>query len=157
MKLSAAISARSVYTIQPCHFMQSHTDTQGACVFSCNLPPALLVEWPGYFTCYCGNTGVERIPKRRVSTESWPSAEKKILPPQGFEPTTFWSRVRRSNHWAIPAPPSIASFKSALKPHLFSSALNASSVYVHLCAIQWFRVSVCVVSDAQRRLLNEVL
>ena len=30
--------------------------------------------------------------------------EKKILPlpPQGFEPTTFQSRVRHSNHWAIP-------------------------------------------------------
>ena len=30
--------------------------------------------------------------------------EKKILPPllQGFEPATFQSRVRRSNHWAIP-------------------------------------------------------
>ena len=32
--------------------------------------------------------------------------EKKILPPpqQGFEPATFRSRVRRSNHWATPAP-----------------------------------------------------
>ena len=29
--------------------------------------------------------------------------DKTILPPlqQGFEPTTFWSQVRRSNHWAI--------------------------------------------------------
>ena len=32
-------------------------------MFSCNLPPALLAEWPGYFTCYCSNTGVEWIPK----------------------------------------------------------------------------------------------
>ena len=32
--------------------------------------------------------------------------EKKILPPlqQGFEPATFRSRDRRSNHWAVPAP-----------------------------------------------------
>ena len=32
--------------------------------------------------------------------------EKKILPPllQRFEPATFRSRVRSSNHWAIPAP-----------------------------------------------------
>ena len=32
--------------------------------------------------------------------------DKKILPPllRGFEPATFQSRVRRSNHWAIPAP-----------------------------------------------------
>ena len=35
----------------------------GACVFNCNLPPALLAEWPGSFTCYYGNTGVEQIPK----------------------------------------------------------------------------------------------
>jgi len=34
--------------------------------------------------------------------------EKKILPPsqQGFEPATFRSRIRCSNHWAIPAPKS---------------------------------------------------
>ena len=37
--------------------------------------------------------------------------EKKILPPfqQGFEPATFQSRVRRSNHWSIPAPWHVAS------------------------------------------------
>ena len=33
------------------------------CVFSCNLPPTLLAERSGSFTCYCGNTRVERIPK----------------------------------------------------------------------------------------------
>ena len=32
-------------------------------VFTCNLPPALLAEWPGYVACYCGNTGAEWIPK----------------------------------------------------------------------------------------------
>ena len=87
-------------------------------MFSCNLPPALLAEWPGFFTCYCGNTGVERIPK--VSTESTESQhrkstlEKKILPPfqQGFEPATFQSRVRCSNHWAIPAPNCLLLFLS---------------------------------------------
>ena len=30
-------------------------------MFSCNLPPALLVEWPGSFMCLCGSTGVEQI------------------------------------------------------------------------------------------------
>ena len=54
------LGANSVYTIQPCSFIQSHI--LGACVFRCNLPPALLTEWSGSFTCYCGNTGVERIP-----------------------------------------------------------------------------------------------
>ena len=37
--------------------------TEGPCVFSCNLPHALLAGWLGPFTCNCGNTGVERIPK----------------------------------------------------------------------------------------------
>ena len=45
---TAAILARSAYTIQPCT-MSPHAEphTYGACVFSCNLPPALLAEWPG--------------------------------------------------------------------------------------------------------------
>ena len=34
-----------------------------ACMFSCNQPPSLLAEWPGFFTCYCGNAVVKRIPK----------------------------------------------------------------------------------------------
>ena len=42
--------------------------------------------------------------------------EKKIIPPfqQGFEPATFQSRVRCSNHWAIPAPMFCVDSKSAL-------------------------------------------
>ena len=48
---------------------------------------------------------------RNKSLHRKSTLEKKIPPPppprpfqQGFEPTTFQSRVRRSNHWAIPAP-----------------------------------------------------
>ena len=45
--VSREIAARSVYTIQPCtmsrHFME-RPHTQGAFVFSCNLPLALLAE-----------------------------------------------------------------------------------------------------------------
>ena len=36
---------------------------QDACVFSINLTLALLAEWPGSFTYWCGNTGLERIPR----------------------------------------------------------------------------------------------
>ena len=49
----------------PCH-VTSRKITNVAwdiCIFSCNLPPALLAEWSGSFTRYCGNTGVGRIPK----------------------------------------------------------------------------------------------
>ena len=62
---TAAISAQvlctpfnhaSVYSVT-----SSKARTYGACVFSCNLPPALLAaEWPGSFTQYCGNAGLER-------------------------------------------------------------------------------------------------
>ena len=43
---------------------------------------------------------------RNKSQHRKSTLEKKVLPPfqQGFEPATFQSRVRRSNHWAIPAP-----------------------------------------------------
>ena len=60
---TAAISAHSVYTIQPCTVTSLHAKphTYGACVFSCNQPPALLAEWQGFFTCYCNNNWVERI------------------------------------------------------------------------------------------------
>ena len=37
--------------------------------FGCNLPPALLVKWPGSFTCHCSNTGVERTLNRRQHTK----------------------------------------------------------------------------------------
>ena len=44
---------------------------------------------------------------RNKSQHRKSTLENKILPPfqQGFEPATFQSRVRCSNHWAIPAPP----------------------------------------------------
>ena len=44
---------------------------------------------------------------RNKSQHRKSTLEKRILPPfqQGFEPATFQSRVRRSNHWAIPAIP----------------------------------------------------
>ena len=43
---------------------------------------------------------------RNKSQHRKSTLEKKILPPfqQGFKPVTFQSRVRCSNHWAIPAP-----------------------------------------------------
>ena len=77
---------------------------KGVCVFRCNLPPALLAEWPGSFTYHCGNMGLERTPNKTQHTKL--TLEKKIPPPllPGFELATFRSRVRRSNQQAIPAP-----------------------------------------------------
>ena len=71
------LGTSSVYTIQPCTIsLHAKPNTYGVCVFSCNLPPALLAERPGSFMGYCGNTGVEGIPKITVSTESWPWRRK---------------------------------------------------------------------------------
>ena len=164
---TAAVSAQVLctpYNHAPCHFMHSHIRKVYACLaVTCHLH---LAEWPGSFTCYCGNTGVLLLlswclmssdviwhirdklwpmPKHgsirkvyaclavtchlhfwqndrdflraTVVTRGWngyrnkiqhrkSTLEKKILPPfqQGFEPATLQSRVRRSNHWAIPAP-----------------------------------------------------
>ena len=57
---------------------------------------------------------------RNKSQHRKSTLENKILPPfqQGFEPATFQSRVRRSNHWAIPAPLSGESCSSALNSFL---------------------------------------
>ena len=65
---TAAVSAHVLctpYNHAPVYSVISFEATYArfACVFSCNLPPALLAEWPGSFTCYCGNTQVERILK----------------------------------------------------------------------------------------------
>ena len=72
-------------------------------MFSCNLPLALLAEWPGFLRATAvirGWNGYRNKSQHRKLT-----LEKKSLPPllPGLEPATFWSRVRRSNHWAIPA------------------------------------------------------
>ena len=76
-------------------------------VFRCKLPPAHLAEWPGYFTCYCGDTGVERTPNKSQHTQL--TMEKKIL--HSFLPrlelATFQSRVRRSYQQAILADMSV--------------------------------------------------
>ena len=39
----------------------SEPHMQDACMFSCDLPPVLLAEWPWSFTCHCSNMGVEWI------------------------------------------------------------------------------------------------
>ena len=39
---------------------------KGVCLFRCNLPPTLLVEWLGSFTCHCSNTGMERTKTKSV-------------------------------------------------------------------------------------------
>ena len=103
---TAAILAQVLctsYNRAPCHFMQSHIRKVYVCLaVTCHLhfwqndrdllrATVVTRGWNGY---------------RNKSQHRKSTLEKKILPPlqQGFEPATFQSRVRRSNHWAIPTP-----------------------------------------------------
>ena len=112
---TAAVSARSVYTIQPCHFMQNHIRKVHVCLaVTCHLHfwqndrdllPATVVT-RGWNICQ------NKSQHRRLTLEK----KMKILPPllQVFEPVTLQSRVRRSNHWAIPLPMTNTSQKMSL-------------------------------------------
>ena len=65
---TAAVSARSVYTIQPCTMsLHAKPHTKGACVFSCNLP-----FWRNDWDLFRATANTEI----RVSTESWPCRRK---------------------------------------------------------------------------------
>ena len=93
----------TLYNHAPCHFMQSHICKGHACLaVTCDrhfwqndqdilCAAAVTWGWNGYWN---------KNQHRKLTQE------KKILPPllPGLEPGTFRSRVRRSNHWAIPAP-----------------------------------------------------
>ena len=76
------------------HHVTSCKATYGACIFSSNLPTALLAAWPGTFMCYFGNTGVERILKQESAQKGDPGEEKSPADPAEFEPATFRLRVR---------------------------------------------------------------
>ena len=129
---TAAISARSVYVVQPCtmsrHFMQIHIRMVHAClVVTCHLhfwqndrdllrATAVTQGWNGY---------------RNGSQHRKSTLEKKILPPllPGLEPDTFRSRVRHSNHWAIPAPQLYCCVKR--------NAINSHSYPSHMSLVSW--------------------
>ena len=70
---------------------------------------------------------------RNKSQHRKSTLEKKILPPfqQGFEPATFQSRVRCSNHWAIPAPPILK--MSTREIYLYPPTLLAAQI-LKMCA-----------------------
>ena len=66
-------------------------NTQRAGGLSCNLPPALLAEWPGSFMHYCSNTGVKQTPKQESTQKVDPG---EVNPPPlllVIQPTTFQS------------------------------------------------------------------
>ena len=101
---TAAVSEQVLctpYNHAPCHFMQSHIHK----VYACSAVTCHLHFWQNdrdLFRATAVTRGWNRY--RNKSQHRKSTLEKKILPllQQGFEPATFQSRVRRSNHWAIP-------------------------------------------------------
>ena len=110
------------YNRAPCHFMQNHICHVHACLaVTChlhfwqndrNLLRATAVTRgcsPLLRATVMFHPPVTTVARKRYRNKSQHrelTLEKKILPPllQGFELATFQSRVRRSNHRAIPAP-----------------------------------------------------
>ena len=111
------------YNHTPCHFKQSHIrNVHGYLAVTCHLhfrqndrgllrATAVTRGWNGY----------RNKRQHRKST-----LEKKIPPPlqRGFEPATFQSRVRRSNHWAIPAHQRLCWFTQMFLSDLLLLCLN---------------------------------
>ena len=98
---TAAISVHSAYTIQPCHFMQSHILKVHTCLaVTCHLH-----FWQNDWNLLCATVVTQGWNKyQNKSQHRKLTQEKKILPPllQGLEPMTFWSWIWHSNHWTIP-------------------------------------------------------
>ena len=138
---TAAVSAQILctpYNHAPCCFMQSHIRK----VYACSAATCPLHFWQndrGLLRATAvirGWTGCRNKSKHRKLT-----LEKKFLPPllQGFEPTTFWSRVRCSYHWAFQAP--------RLWVLVFLSFISSSSSLDSLRwnKSDWFQSSYCIV------------
>ena len=64
---------------------------KGVCMFRGNLPPALLAEWPGSFTCHCSNMRVERTLNKSQLTKFTLEKMFLLLLLRGFRLTTFQS------------------------------------------------------------------
>ena len=92
------------YNHAPCHFMQSHICK----VYACLAVTCHLHFWQndrGLLSATAVTRGLNGYRNKSKHRKLTQTLEKKIFPPLlwGFEPAPFRSRVRRSNHWAIPA------------------------------------------------------
>ena len=87
-----------IYTSLQCHLIWIHLHRAHVCLaVTCHLH-----FWQNDWDLLCVTVVTRGWNGYRVSTESWPWRKKMLL--LGLEPETFWSQVRHSNHWAIPAP-----------------------------------------------------
>ena len=71
---------RTTYNHAPCHFMQSHIRKVHACLAVTIIKN--MAEWPGFFTCYCGNTW---ILKQETVQKVDPGEENSPTTPAGIQ------------------------------------------------------------------------
>ena len=105
------------------HSQPSPTSLGQGCMHV-QVPPALLADWLGSFTCHCSNTGVEKTLNKSQHTKL--TLEKWILLPllPGLKLATSWSQVWQSYHWAM----------LALKKWQF---WGSHDIYITLSTICW--------------------
>ena len=70
-------------------------------MFNCNLPPALLAEWPGSFTRYCGNTGVKQILKSASAQKVDPGEENSPAAPAGTRTRDLITRLALASYFKL--------------------------------------------------------
>ena len=145
------------YNHAPCHFMQSHTRKVYACLaVTCHLhfwqhdrdllcATAVTRGWNGY---------------RNKSQHRKSTLEKKILPPllQGFEPASFQSQVRCSNHWAIPTPvlsslPQPVQFPGWKLTHTRTNGTFSGSItnLISNCEFRWNSFHICKCEEENKK------
>ena len=122
------------YSHAPCHFTQSHLRKVRAYNLAVTCHPRFWQNDWGLLHATVvtqGWNGYQNKSQHRKLT-----LEKKVLLPllQGFEPTTFWSWVQRSNHWGIPAP--------QVRAYLTKSDILMShgTVYIQCIVLGWCTV-----------------
>ena len=75
---------------------------KGVWIIRCNLPPALLAEWPGSFKCHCSSTEVGQTLNKSLHTKRTLRRKNLLLLLPGLELAT-WVRLTLYQK-AIPAP-----------------------------------------------------
>ena len=100
------LGTHSAYTMHQWTVLFKATHACGACVFSCNLTPALLSESPG-FLCATAKTGVDWAPKKRVGTKRW-LGRRNVSHCSCWEYQTYDLLITSAGlyHWAVNPHPS---------------------------------------------------
>ena len=120
-----------------------------ACI-RCNLPSALWTEWPGSFTCHCGNTGMERTPNKSQHTKLTRSEENSPAAPAWIRthnlsitspalwPTSYPGSIfrRQLAYTSHPNPPSWSTNAIVYQVCLFEDVLHVrSDLTMHLWTV----------------------